>query len=138
MCWVDGRRGLGEGIAARTCGLSHVALSGAYSSAFSRESAGGVCTLWGMTISAEHIEVGKRVVVTQQIPHGTGTFTSTVEGVVVAHGAGKTGSWFAHTADGKVWLDRLELRKDDGEMVVCNLDRYSRVETAEGAAGAHG
>ena len=92
----------------------------------------------GMTISAEHIEVGKRVRVTQQIPHGSGTFTSTVEGVVVSQGKGKSGSWFAHTEDGRVWLDRLELRKDDGEMVVCNLDRYSRVEALEDAAGAHG
>jgi len=92
-----------------------------------------------MTIHAEQIEVGKRVRVTQQIPHGTGTFTSVVEGEVVAHGKGKSGSWFAHTADGRVWLDRLELRKDDGEFVVCNLDRMSRVEPVEdGGAGAHG
>jgi len=88
-----------------------------------------------MTIHAEQIEVGKRVRVTQQIPHGTGTFTSVVEGEVVAHGKGKTGSWFAHTADGRVWLDRLELRKDDGEFVVCNLDRMSRVEPLPGVGG---
>jgi len=71
--------------------------------------------------------------VTQQIPQRTGTIAGTVEGVVVAHGAGKTGSWFAHGADGRVWLDRLELEKDDGEKVVCNLDRYSRVEPADDA-----
>jgi hypothetical protein len=88
-----------------------------------------------MTIRAEQIEVGRRVRVTQQIPHGTGTFTTTVEGVVVSQGKAKTGSWFAHTADGRLWLDRLELRKDDGEIVVCNLDRYSRVEAVEGEAG---
>jgi hypothetical protein len=84
-----------------------------------------------MTIRAEQIEVGRRVRVTQQIPTGTGVHTTTVEGEVVSHGKGKTGSWFAHTADGKLWLDRLELRKDDGEFVVCNLDRYSRVDPAE-------
>jgi hypothetical protein len=43
-------------------------------------------------------------------------------------GKGKTGSWFAHGKDDKVWLDRIELRKDDGEMVVCNLDQFSEVE----------
>ena len=95
--------------------------------------------LGAMTIHAEQIEMGRRVRVTQQIPHGTGTFTSVVEGTVVAHGKGKTGSWFAHTADGKVWLDRLELRKDDGEFVVCNLDRMSRVEPlGDEAAGDDG
>ena len=83
-----------------------------------------------MTTSLEQIEIGARVRVTQQIPHGTGTFTSTVEGEVVSVGKGKSGSWFAHTEDGRVWLDRLELRKADGEMVVCNLDKYSRVESA--------
>lgn len=91
-----------------------------------------------MTIHAEHLEVGKRVRVTQQIPQRSGTISGSVEGVVVARGAGKTGSWFAHTADGQVWLDRLELRKDDGEIVVCNLDQYSRVESVEDAASAHG
>ncbi len=30
--------------------------------------------------------------------------------------------------DDKLWLDRLVLRKDDGEVVVCNLDSYTRVE----------
>jgi len=52
----------------------------------------------------------------------------TVEGTVVAVGQGKTGSWFAHGKDNKVWLDRGELRKDDGERVVMNLDRFSRVD----------
>ncbi|MBX3315584.1 MAG: hypothetical protein KF902_01830 [Phycisphaeraceae bacterium] len=43
-------------------------------------------------------------------------------------GQATTGSWFAHSKDKKLWLDRLELKKDDGEIVVVNLDRYSRVE----------
>ncbi len=73
------------------------------------------------------IQPGQRVRVTQQVPRQSGTMTITIEGTVVRMGQGKTGSWFAHTKDHKLWLDRLELRKDDGEMVVCNLDQYSSV-----------
>ena len=43
-------------------------------------------------------------------------------------GQQKTGSWYAHSRDKKLWLDRLELRKDDGEIVVINLDQRTAVE----------
>jgi hypothetical protein len=71
---------------------------------------------------------GQRVRITQQVPRLSGDMASTVEGVVVKSGQGKTGSWFAHSKDHKLWLDRVELRKDDGELVVVNLDQYSRIE----------
>lgn len=74
---------------------------------------------------------GQRVRVMQQVPHlgnGDRTLTTTVEGIIVAFAQQKTGSWYAHSKDHKLWLDRLELRKDDGEKVVVNLDQYSRVE----------
>ncbi len=74
------------------------------------------------------IQPGQRVRVTQQVPRQSGTMAITIEGTVVRMGQGKTGSWFAHSKDHKLWLDRLELRKDDGEMVVCNLDQYSSVQ----------
>jgi hypothetical protein len=71
---------------------------------------------------------GARVRVTQQFPRLSGTMTTTFEGAVVTIEQQKTGSWYAHAKDGKLWLDRLTLRKDDGEIVVCNLDQYSHVE----------
>ena len=73
-------------------------------------------------------QAGQRVRVVQQVPRQNGGFATTVEGTVVSFGQEKTGSWYAHSKDDKLWLDRLELRKDDGEMVVLNLDQYSRVE----------
>ena len=72
--------------------------------------------------------VGSRVRVTQQIRKGAVTDPTVVEGVVLRLGQQKTGSWFAHGRDKKLWLDRLELRKDDGELVTINLDQYSRVD----------
>ena len=71
---------------------------------------------------------GTRVRVTQQIPFAKGAVSTTLEGTILRFGQQKTGSWFAHARDDKLWLDRLELRKDDGEIVHCNLDQYSRVE----------
>jgi hypothetical protein len=81
---------------------------------------------------------GQRVRVTQQVPRGSGVSTATIEGTVVRFYQGKTGSWYAHSKDHKLWLDRLELRRDDGEQVICNLDQYSRVELVGGAEQVSG
>ncbi|MBX3376247.1 MAG: hypothetical protein KF678_04505 [Phycisphaeraceae bacterium] len=79
-------------------------------------------------MTSDALQTGKRVRITQRVPRQSGEMSITVEGTVVAVGQGKTGSWFAHGKDNKVWLDRVELRKDDGERIVMNLDRYSSVD----------
>jgi hypothetical protein len=79
---------------------------------------------------------GQRVRITQTVPRLSGAMTTTVEGTVLRVGQGKTGSWFAHSKDHKLWLDRVELRKDDGELVVVNLDQHSRVEVLGAEATA--
>lgn len=86
-------------------------------------------TLAAMTQTLTNYRPGTRVRVTQQIPFGKGGTSITVEGTILRFGQQKTGSWFAHGRDDKLWLDRLELKKDDGEIVVCNLDQYSVVES---------
>lgn len=73
-------------------------------------------------------EIGSRVRVTKQLSHGTDLSAFTVVGEIVRMGQQKTGSWFAHSRDKKLWLDRLELRKDDGEIVIVNLDDRSSVD----------
>jgi hypothetical protein len=83
-----------------------------------------------MALETTAFAPGTRVRVTQQIPAVRRTASTTVEGTVVRYRQSKTGSWFAHGLHDKLWLDRLELRKDDGEVVVLNLDQYSVVETA--------
>tara|TARA_R110000868_G_scaffold119469_2_gene317003 strand:+ start:346322 stop:346576 length:255 start_codon:yes stop_codon:yes gene_type:complete len=81
-----------------------------------------------MSDTATDYEIGSRVRVTQQVIMSNEGKLTSVEGVVLRVGQQKTGSWFAHGRDKKLWLDRIELRKDDGELVVVNLDQYSRVE----------
>ena len=71
---------------------------------------------------------GQRVTVTHQIPQRARVWTTQVTGDVVKYEQKKTGSWYAHAKDDKLWLDRLTLKKDDGEIVVVNLDEFSHVE----------
>lgn len=81
-----------------------------------------------MPAPTDQFKPGQRVIVTQQIPQRDDNWSIRVEGSVVGYEQRKTGSWYAHAKDDRLWLDRLVLRKDDGEIVVCNLDRYTRVE----------
>jgi hypothetical protein len=74
------------------------------------------------------LRAGTRVRVTQQVPRRQGHLKTAVEGSVVRYEQSKTGSWYAHGKDDKLWLDRLVLRRDDGEIVYLNLDQYSLVE----------
>ena len=74
------------------------------------------------------LPVGRRVRVTQQIPHADRVWTNVLEGVVTRAQQSKTGSWYAHAKDDQLWLDRLELRLDDGEITILNLDQYTVIE----------
>ena len=71
---------------------------------------------------------GVQVRVTQQIPHRNRVWTNDVRGTIVSYEQKQTGSWFAHSKNDKLWLDRLTLRRADGELTTLNLDEYSRVE----------
>jgi hypothetical protein len=69
---------------------------------------------------------GQRVSLIQQIPHGVDhCWTHSVTGTVVQLSQKKTGAWYAHARDGTLWLDRIVIRKDDGELTECVLDSYS-------------
>lgn len=83
-----------------------------------------------MALQTKHFQPGQRVRVIQQVPHRDEVWTTTTEGVITRFEQAKTGSWFAHSKDDQLWLDRLELRLDDGEIVILNLDQYSRIEEA--------
>jgi len=69
-----------------------------------------------------------RVRVTQQIPQRDEVWTTTATGTVVKLEQAPTGSWFAHSKDDKLWLDRLTLRTEDGEIVELILDGYTKID----------
>lgn len=80
------------------------------------------------TLDPATLSPGDRVVVTQRIPQRNRVLAAEpVVGEVVCFEQIKTGSWFAHAKDEKLWLDRLTLRKDDGEIVVLNLDHFTHI-----------
>lgn len=76
----------------------------------------------------QQLKPGAKVKVTQQIAARDRAWVSEVTGTIVAFEQAKTGSWFAHAKDDRLWLDRLTLKKDNGEISVLNLDQFSRIE----------
>jgi hypothetical protein len=87
-------------------------------------------------VLAAQLTPGTKVRVTQQIAARNYTWTTDVAGTVVQFQQQSTGSWYAHGKDDKLWLDRLTLRKTDGEITTLILDEYSRVELEDPAAAA--
>jgi hypothetical protein len=71
---------------------------------------------------------GIRVKVTQQIAARHYSWNTDIIGIVVSFEQKPTGSWFAHSLDDKLWLDRLTIRKDDGEITTLNLDEFTHIE----------
>jgi hypothetical protein len=90
-----------------------------------------------MTTTIDQFTPGQKVLVVQQIPQRDEVWTIRTAGQVVRFEQKKTGSWFAHSKDDRLWLDRLVVRKDDGEIVSFVLDQYTHIEMAgEGDAPA--
>lgn len=81
---------------------------------------------------------GTLVRVTQQIPRRTDTYTTSVTGKVIRQERQYSGSWFARNKCNRVWLDRLILQKQDGEITILNLDEYTVVEVLQGVEGVKG
>ncbi len=88
------------------------------------------------SLIASRLLPGAVVRVTQQIAARDHTWTTDVRGTVVEFSQEQTGSWFAHSKNDRLWLDRLTLRKVDGELITLNLDEYSQVEVVD-ATAAH-
>ena len=76
---------------------------------------------------------GAKVRVIQQIAHRAKAevITTEVTGIIVEYSQKPTGSWFAHSKNDKLWLDRLKIQKPDGELLTLILDEYSHVEVVE-------
>lgn len=84
-----------------------------------------------MTSNTIDLKPGQRVRIVQQIPARHYAFTTPVEGTVVRIERKPTGSWFAHSAGNRLWLDRVVIKKDDGEITTLNLDEFTHVDVVE-------
>jgi len=68
------------------------------------------------------IEPSQRVRVTQEIRTREGPWQMQVEGEVLSCDSQPTGSWYAHGKNDRLWLQRLRLKRSDGEIVDLVLD----------------
>jgi hypothetical protein len=76
----------------------------------------------------QSLKPGVRVTVTQQIAARDYSWSCPVTGSIVSYVQEPTGSWFAHGKNDKLWLDRLTLRKPDGELTTLILDEFTHLE----------
>ncbi|MDX2198485.1 MAG: hypothetical protein SF069_05875 [Phycisphaerae bacterium] len=76
----------------------------------------------------EEIKPGQNVRVKQKIDRREGDWNLETVGTVVELTRQKTGSWYAHGKDNKLWLHRLRLKKSDGEITTLTLDQWTSVE----------
>ena len=81
-----------------------------------------------MVTQIRRLQPGTRVEVTQRTVDGRQVRTCTLCGTVVTHQEEPTGSWYAHDKGGRLRLDRLRLRKDDGEITTLVLDGHTIVK----------
>lgn len=79
-------------------------------------------------MSTIEIKAGQRIRVHQTIDRREGDWAAPVEGTVVSFITEKTGSWYAHGQDDKLWLNRIRLKKDNGELTTLTVDAMTRVE----------
>lgn len=76
---------------------------------------------------------GTPVRVIQEVTKRDGTYMTEVVGLVDSWEKRPTGSWYAHGKDDRYWLNRLKLRKADGEITLLVLDDATRIARLEPA-----
>lgn len=83
------------------------------------------------TINPSTLKAGQTIRVLQQVDRREGNWTNEVLGSVVEVRPEKTGSWYAHGKDDRLWLYRIRLRKADGELTTLSVDQFTRVELVD-------
>lgn len=71
---------------------------------------------------------GDRIRVTERVVTIDRTWVTHVEGEIVSCRPESTGSWFAHGKNDKLWLLRVRIRKQDGEISTLNIDQNTEIE----------
>lgn len=104
------------------------------------ESSPGVAERQGSSVMnpniRQRLRPGARVRVVQQIAARHYAWGTEHIGTVVRYEQKQTGSWYAHSQGDKLWLDRLVVQKDDGEIFTFNLDEYTHLDILADAPAA--
>lgn len=80
----------------------------------------------------QELRPGQRIRVFQEIDRREGNWKHEVVGTILDVRPEPTGSWHAHGKNSKLWLNRIRLRKADGEVTTLVVDQHTRVETLRG------
>ncbi len=83
----------------------------------------------------DRFPVGTPVCVKQIVDRRNGPVEAEIVGVIEGWEDKATGSWFAHGKHDRLWLKRLRLRKEDGEITLLVIDDSTHIAKIE-AAGA--
>jgi hypothetical protein len=92
----------------------------------------------------EQLPTGTPIRVIEQVHQTDPSYGAETVGVVEAWKEEPTGAWYAHSRNGKLWLQRLTLRKADGELTTLVIDNHTKIyplepldeEGGDGAASA--
>jgi hypothetical protein len=87
-------------------------------------------------MAKQEIRPGQRIRVFQEIERREGNWTHETVGTVLAIDAEETGSWHARGKTDKLWLTRIRLRKDSGEITTIVSDQRTRLEVLGNTAPA--
>jgi hypothetical protein len=79
----------------------------------------------------ERLPKGTQARVVQGIHQEDPSYTAETVGVIEAWEEEPTGAWFAHDPEGRLSLQRLRLRKPDGEVSVLTIDDQTEVHRVE-------
>ena len=90
-----------------------------------------------MSNNIAEFQPGRRVRIVQEIERREGNWRTEVEGVIESVKQEKTGSWYAHSKDDKLWLLRIRLRKADGELTTVTVEPRTKVELLGDGARAN-
>lgn len=94
-----------------------------------------------LKLSLRECQPGQRIRFFQEIQRREGNWANEVTGIVKEIRLQKTGSWFAHSKDDRLWLCRILLQKEGGELSLLTLDPQTQIEViADGngqPAGRH-
>ena len=76
----------------------------------------------------DQLTPGRKIRILQRVARREGAWNSEVVGQIVGATQEKTGSWYAHSKDDRLWLTRIRLRKEDGELTTITVDQNTQVE----------
>jgi len=79
------------------------------------------------------LKPGQRVRIIQEIDRREGNWQRELVGKVVWARSEPTGSWFAHGKNGRLWLGRVRVEKENGELTTIVVDRHTRLEVLHDA-----